>query len=129
MPLSAEFSHQQPCMVVKCRGTLMEDKEVNDVLPSHLIAEEEHRLAVVDLRDLQALDSSCLGTLWLRYMKARAEGWRVCFVNLPDSVRSLLELHCLEDTFECHSSIEAAVRALQSAPRPAQHRQGILRAS
>lgn len=129
MPLLAEFSHRQLCLVVKCSGILMADTEIDQVLASQLIANHEHRLAVVDLCALQALDESCLGTLWLRYMKARAEGWRVVLVNLPEFVVSLLELHSLEDAFECYSHLDAAVRALQSAPRPIQHRQGILRAS
>ncbi len=129
MPLLTEFSHQQLCVIVKCSGTLTTDLEIDSVLESSAIGGHQYRLAVVDFRDLQALDPTCLGALWLRYMKARAEGWRVCFVNLPDSVCSLLELHCLDDAFERYSSLEVAIRALQSKPRPTQYPQGILRAS
>ena len=129
MSLLTEVSHHQLCVIVKCSGTLTTDLEIDNVVESSAIDGHKYRLAVVDLRDLQGVDVTCLGTLWLRYMKARAEGWRVCFVNLPDSVRSLLELHSLDDAFEIHSSLERAVRALQSQPRPLQHRPGILRAS
>lgn len=112
MRLSGNVSVNEERVVVSCRGQIIFGDEIDHIVHQVSDANPATRLIVVDLSDITELRSSDLGQLWLRYMKARALGWRLLFVSLSPKLMSLLESHSIENAFEIFPD-EAT--ALQSA--------------
>jgi anti-anti-sigma regulatory factor len=111
MRLVGEVSVFEERIVVSCQGDIIFGDEVDTIVRQVIDAHPAPRLIVVDLSRITELRSSDLGQLWLRYMKARALGWRLMFVNLSPQLHALLESHSIEDAFEIFPDEETAIRA------------------
>ena len=129
MALRSQVSMQGMCVVVKCVGIFNDDAEIDRLLELHKMVGRQHRRVVVDLFDLEVLDPSHLVKLWLRYTKARADGWRIAFAGPTVALVSLLELHRLDEAFEIYPTLPEAIRALHSVEWPSSHGHNLLRAS
>lgn len=66
---------------------------------------------VVDLSDVEFLDSAGVGVLVGLFKNARLRGGRARFCGLTPGVRSVLELIQLDRIFEIYDDVEAAVRS------------------
>ena len=111
MRLSGEVSVLGERVVVSCRGQIIFGDEIDDLVRRVHEAGPTGRLIIVDLSSITELRSSDLGQLWLRYMKARALGWRLMFVNLTPQLMGLLESHSIENAFEIFPDEATALKA------------------
>jgi anti-sigma B factor antagonist len=88
-PLTFEVTHAGNAIVVRCKGRLVAG--VNDRLytaVSKLIPDAKR--IVLDLTDLERVDSMGLGTLVRLYVSCRSAGCSFELVNLGKQVRALL---------------------------------------
>ena len=111
MRLLGEAKVSEEKTAVACRGEIIIGDEVDVIVRQVNEARPACRLIIVDLSRITELRSSDLGQLWLRYMKARALGWRLMFVNLSPQLQALLESHSIENAFEIFPDEEAALRS------------------
>jgi anti-sigma B factor antagonist len=73
-----------------------------------LIGSGNHRI-VLDLGDVVFIDSQGLGALISALKTLRAEGGDLKLVNVPEPVRSVLQITKLARVFETHDGVEAAL--------------------
>ena len=68
---------------------------------------------VFDLERVRFLDSAALETLlWIKREAERLSG-QVKLANVDDNCRSILRVTRLEDRFDCHRSLAAAVKTIR----------------
>lgn len=71
------------------------------------IVQERHPLLVIDMTDVEFIDSSGLGVLVIGMKTARDSGCRLVICNLQATVRLLFEITQLDKVFEIFDSLEA----------------------
>jgi anti-sigma B factor antagonist len=74
-----------------------------------------HPRVVLDLAELDWIDSSGVGALVVLYKNARAKGGEVKVANLQRQPREIFRLLRLETAFEVLDSVDAAVAKLAAA--------------
>jgi anti-anti-sigma factor len=90
---------QEGATVVRCSGTLTAGltanlkEQVKDLIP-------HAKLIVLDLTDLQHMDSSGLGTIVALYVSARRANCELRLINFNKRVRELLGMTNLLSVFE-----------------------------
>jgi len=99
-------------VLLRCQGRIIFGPEartlteiVAEVLPSA-------RRIVIDLADVESVDSAGLGELVLLHMWAEAAGYALKFASPRKSVRQLLELTNLISVFDAYESVAAALAAM-----------------
>jgi anti-sigma B factor antagonist len=99
-------------LVLHCEGKLIYQNEarklaaiVTEILPTV-------QRMVVDLSDVNSVDSAGLGELVLAQMWADAAGFELKFAAPNRSVRHLLELANLASVFDLHASIPQAMASM-----------------
>ena len=101
---SAVVLHCQDRAILRGEGRALASL-VAEVLPSA-------RRMVIDLAEVQLLDSGALGELVMIYMWAEAAGYALKFANPSDSVRGLLESTNLVSVMDFYASVDAAIAAM-----------------
>jgi anti-anti-sigma regulatory factor len=79
---------------------------IADVLPAA-------RRMVLDLSEVQALDSGALGELVMTHMWAEAAGYALPFACPSNPIRALLESTNLVSVFDVYASVEDAIVAMR----------------
>jgi hypothetical protein len=87
-------------IVVRCRGRIVFGNEVDEIAQRVRALDPSKHCVIVDLSMLDELRSGNLGLLWLKYVEAKAAGWRIAFVHLPEGLIGLLSRHSVSDAFE-----------------------------
>jgi anti-sigma B factor antagonist len=98
-------------LVVQCAGRLIVGEAAQALHRQIAEALAETPFAVVNLADVQFLDSSGLGTLVRLAGQARMKGGDVKLCCVPQAIRKTLELTSLNRVFECHATEEEALDA------------------
>jgi anti-anti-sigma factor len=97
--LRLETHHQDDATIIKCAGSLT--LENSAVLKNHgkaLIAQSKR--LVVDLKEVNRMDSAGLGAVVGLYVSARKAKCEFLLVNYSDSIRDLLGMTQLLSVFE-----------------------------
>ena len=109
---SLEAGHFAGAVVLHCQGRIIFHSEaralstiVADVLPSA-------RRMVVDLTEVDAVDSGGLGELVLTHMWAEAAGYTLKFASPKKSVRHLFEITNLVSVLDVYASVPEAMAAM-----------------
>ena len=79
----------------------------------HQIIASGQSLLVIDLRDVNFLDSSALGVLVNCLRRCVAAGGDLCLAEVPEFAHSIFELTRLTRVFKMEQSDAAAVQAMQ----------------
>ena len=80
----------------------------------NLIADGRTKL-VVDLAQVKFIDSFGLGALVSALRVVRAANGDLKLASVPASVEAVLRLTCLNSVFDCHATMEDALKAFQAA--------------
>ena len=70
-------------------------------------------LVVLNLKDLQYLDSACLGEIINAHIALSRKGGRLKMLDMPAHLHDLLKLAGLDGVFEAFTSEDAAVGSYQ----------------
>ncbi len=120
MPLELDLHWEEAVMVVRCRGRIQAgtgcERLLETVRPEIHITPD----AVLNLSQVQAMDSAGIGALVRLYVEAHVAGGRMRLSNVPPQIRGLLKVAMLTSVIQIHPTEEAAVAA--SARRPGTHR-------
>lgn len=110
--LTLEFERSEGTVVLHCRGRILFRREfqtlpaiVTDVLPSA-------RRLIVDLAEIDSIDSGGLGELVLTQMWAEASGYELKFAGPTKLVQHLLKVTNLDSVFDVYDSVPEAIEAL-----------------
>jgi len=99
--------------VMACEGELTADQVERFRKTAKERMEENIRDFVLDLTELEFVDSKGLDTLiWLQDQVAEKLG-QVRLACLPENVIKILEITRLNNRFDCHGEVDAAIKSLR----------------
>ncbi len=115
---SLETPYHGGALVLRCQGKLVFQGEARTLCT--LVAEllPSARRMVVDLSEVECIDSAGLGELVLAQMWAEAAGFELKFADPRTSVRQLFELTNLVSVFDLYSSVPEAIAAIHPGELP-----------
>ncbi|MGA7575495.1 MAG: STAS domain-containing protein [Terriglobales bacterium] len=110
--LTLEAGHAGNAMVMHCQGRIVFGSEARAL--STLVAEvlPSARRMVVDLAEVDSIDSGGLGELVLTHLWAEAAGYALKFACPRKSVRQLFEITNLVSVLDIYSSVPEAMVAM-----------------
>ncbi|MFY9978600.1 MAG: STAS domain-containing protein, partial [Candidatus Sulfotelmatobacter sp.] len=111
MQLRLESRPVGDVMVVQCHGRIVTGNEVFTLHARVADAIEKYGDVVLQLDQVEFVDSSGLGALMRLVQAARAKGGDLKLSGLCDKVRKVLQLTSLLGQFEVYDSIEEAITA------------------
>ena len=111
MRLSGDVTFGDRHVMARCKGKIIFGDEVDQIVRMVARGEPRTRFVVVDVANVVGLSGGDLGGLWLRYMKARALGWRIAFVRLAPELSTLLSDLSIEHAFEIYPDESSALLA------------------
>jgi len=79
----------------------------------HEVLEAGKRKVVIDLSQVEWMNSTGLGILISTYTTLRNNDGELKLANVTDKIRSLLTITKLVTVFDTHDSVDEAVKALQ----------------
>jgi len=119
MLLRSSTRHQGGVFIIDCYGRIVMGEEtaflrgkVKDLL-------SQSRQIVLNLADVNYIDSSGIGTLVGLYTSARGAGAEIKLANLTTRVKDVLQITKLGLIFEFYNTTDEAVRAFNQRPEPA----------
>ncbi len=109
-PIEMDVQRQEDRAVIRIAGSVTMDvaREFGDRLTD--TAQQDIRLMVVDLAELDFLCSEGLGALVTAHTKCAHRGGRIRLASPSDQIRDLLELTNLNRLFEVFPSVEEAMK-------------------
>jgi anti-sigma B factor antagonist len=111
MPLNLESRPVGDVLVIQCQGRIVVGKEVSTL---HYYVQDslvKYSDIVLQLDQVEFIDSSGLGALMRLMQAARAKGGDLKLSGLPPNIRKTLELTNLLSQFETYDSVEEAITA------------------
>ena len=111
MPLRLESRPVGDVLIVQCQGRIVAGKEVNTLHYSIQDSFARYGDIVLQLDQVEFVDSSGLGALVRLMQAARAKGGDLKFSRVPSSIRKTLEMTNLLSQFETYDSVEEAITA------------------
>ncbi len=79
-----------------------------------LLLESNHKVILIDFREVTFMDSSGLGALVLCLKTVRSAGGKIFICSVNDQIRMLLELTSMDRVFEIFSSREELEQKIMS---------------
>ena len=108
MQLDAELRLCGDTILVRCHGRIILGDEPFRIARCIQRMGCPSRNIVVDLGELESLSTGDLGPLVISYLGARAAGYRVSLIRVPDHVMAVLNATGTASVFEIHDDPIAA---------------------
>jgi len=104
-------------MVLDVRGQITLGDETSALREkTKSLVDAGHTKIIVDLAEVNYIDSAGLATLVSLYTSARRQGGDVKLLRLTNRVRGLLQITRLSTVFEIYDDLEAAKKSFASTP-------------
>ncbi len=78
-----------------------------------IVAQPDIKSLILDLTNVELMDSSGLGALLLAHRQHKEHGFPVVLVGVQDFIKSLLKITRIEDIFVYSSSVEEALKLVE----------------
>ena len=101
--------------VLDCSGRLVFGEEASALRDNVKSLLEENSNIVLNLAEVNYIDSGGLGTLVGLYTSAHKVGGNIKLANLTKRVGDLLQVTKLVTVFECYEGVDVAVRSFRGA--------------
>jgi len=111
MQLRLESRPVGDVVIVQCHGRIIAGNEVFTLHSQVGDSIEKHGDVVLQLDQVEFVDSSGLGALVRLMQAARAKGGDLKLCGLPPNIRKMLQLTSLLSQFETYESVEEAITA------------------
>jgi anti-sigma B factor antagonist len=89
-------------------GTQNLQAQVADLL------ERGHNQILVDMSNVQYMDSTSVGDLVVSFTTATSQGGKLKLLGIPDRIRELLDIHHLSSVFEDFDAEEEAIASFSA---------------
>lgn len=113
-PVKIMVTQEYQLIVLQPQGRL--DLQGGKALEKHLVSliPQRHDLCVIDLTQVDFMDSSGLVTLVTGLKAARESGCRLVLCNVQASIRLIFELTRLDSAFEIFENYDAVLTTVNS---------------
>jgi anti-sigma B factor antagonist len=128
MQLRLESRPVGDVVIVQCHGRIVAGNEVFTLHSQVGDSIEKHGDVVLQLDQVEFVDSSGLGALVRLMQAARAKGGDLKLCGLPPNIRKMLQLTRLLSQFETYDSVEEAITAAYLGSRYSRAKAGDARA-
>ena len=98
--------------VVDLKGRMMDTESIKELISQVEEALKTHNKIILNLEQLEYLNSSGLNTLISILTKSRVKGGETIITNVPESVNKLFIISKLNTVFEIKNSVEEAEQEL-----------------
>jgi len=78
------------------------------------ILESGQKWILIDMTDVQYMDSTSVGDLVVSYTTATSQGGQLKLLGLPDRIRELLEIHHLSSVFDDFETEDEALSSFSA---------------
>jgi anti-sigma B factor antagonist len=119
MALKLNLSRTQNIAVVLCRGRIVFGEEADELRRVILGLLNETDRIVLNLAEIQYMDSNGLGVLVASFISARNRGAEIKFAGLSTRVRGLLTTTKVDRFFEIYNSADEAIKSFHPHPEAA----------
>jgi len=107
-------------LVLDIRGQITLGEETGAVREKvKQLVQAGHTSVILDLAEVNYIDSAGLATLVWVYTSARKQGGDVKLLRLTKRVRDLLQITRLSTVFEVYDTLDSALRSFAAPPPPA----------
>lgn len=115
VPMEFNHSTQDKVLVVTPTGPSLDAREAREFKEKviDLINKNETHSIVIDMRNLQFIDSSGLGTFLSILKTLHAQNGELKLSNLSKPIRTIFELVSMHKIFEIYNSVEEAVASFK----------------
>jgi anti-sigma B factor antagonist len=114
MVLHLDVSKTNEIAVVQCRGRIIFGEEADELKRVILgLLNETHRI-VLNLLQIEHIDSTGLGTLVRSFIAARDRGTEIKFAGLSTNVRRAMKTTNVNRLFEVYDTPEEAIKSFHS---------------
>lgn len=107
--LSVEVDENTGIAILHCSGRICFRSEAEFLASSAGEQLRSGRDVILNVSDIETIDSAGIGQLVLIHMQARASGAEVCIVGASAQVQRLLSLTNVASLFEFFDSVEDAI--------------------
>ncbi len=98
--------------VVDLKGRMMDTESIKELITEVEEALKKHNKIILNLEQLEYLNSSGLNTLISILTKSRVIGGETIITNVPETVNKLFIISKLNTVFEIRNSVEEAEKEL-----------------
>ncbi len=102
-------------LIIECNGRVVFGEEAAALRELVKTMLAQHKNIVLDLHNVSYIDSGGLGMLVGLYTSAHGANGEIRLARLTQKVDQLLQVTKLATVFECHDSVESAVKAAAKA--------------
>jgi anti-sigma B factor antagonist len=103
-------------VIVKLQGRLtLGTQNLQEQITS--LVEGGEKQILIDMSDVQYMDSTSVGDLVVSYTTATSQGGALKLLQLPERIRELLEIHHLSSVFEDYDDEAEAIASFNSAAK------------
>lgn len=108
MRLITDITTNPDYVLVRCKGQYLSEEDIASIAEKVCELQPAPITVLVDLSGLESLHGTDLGMLWLRAMEARARGWKIAFVRMPEHLQVLLNSCGMGDLVTAYESEASA---------------------
>ena len=101
-------------VIVKLKGRLTLGTQNLQEQIANLVGGGERQI-LIDMSDVQYMDSTSVGDLVVSYTTATSQGGALKLLQVPERIRELLDIHHLSSVFEDFDEEDEAVASFSSA--------------
>ncbi len=89
-------------------------KMIDELIRLHNIDERKHLSILVDYQYVTDVDSATVANFLMRMEEGKDLFHRIAFINLPDLILQLIDIHKLTESFKIYPDEATAIAALES---------------
>ena len=91
MRLITDITTNPDYVLVSCKGRYVCGEDIASIAEKVCEVQRKPTTVLIDLSELESIRDTDLSLLWLRSMEAKAHGWRIAFVRMPEHLQEMLD--------------------------------------
>jgi len=113
MSFSFEIKKDNELIFISLQGNLMNKQQIQGLLDEiDFFFNEGLKIIIIDLSDMQYMNSTGLSVLVNIFTQARSKGGEVVIANIPEKINQLLIITKLNSIFNIEETVEEAKKVL-----------------
>jgi anti-sigma B factor antagonist len=103
------IEHKENYFIARLEGRIMNDEIITNLIEAIVTALNKNNNVILDLEDLNYLNSSGLNCFITILTKSRVRGGETIITNIPETINKLLIISKLNTVFEIRDTLEEAI--------------------